>query len=80
LITYRIRHNKIVEFLSNELALEPGVIAFLYSRRWEEEKYFDTWKNDFAMAKAWGKSIKAIENQVRMGIITSPPVPAQRPI
>jgi len=47
------------------------MIAFLYSRRWEEEKCFDTWKNDFAMAKAWGKSIKSIENQVRLAIITS---------
>lgn len=71
LITYRTRRNVEVEFLTNELNLTPGVIAFLYSRRWEEEKFFDTWKNDFAMAKAWGKSINAIENQVRMAIIAS---------
>ena len=32
--------------------LQPGVVAFLYSRRWEEEKCFDTWKNDFTQAKA----------------------------
>lgn len=71
LITYRTRRGAVVEFLTNELDLAPGLIAFLYSRRWEEEKCFDTWKNDFAMAKAWGKSINSIENQVRMAIITS---------
>jgi hypothetical protein len=40
--------------LTNEFDLEPGIIAVLYSRRWEEEKRFDTWKNDFSLAKAWG--------------------------
>ena len=71
LISYRTPQGKTVQFLTNELGLEPGVIAFLYSRRWDEEKCFDTWKNDFAMSKAWGKSQVAIENQVRLAIITS---------
>lgn len=71
LITFRTRRNSVVEFLTNDFILSPGLIAFLYSRRWEEEKCFDTWKNDFAQAKAWGKSIKSIENQVRLAIITS---------
>jgi len=31
---------------------------------------FDTWKNDFTQAKAWGKSPIAIENQVRLAIVT----------
>jgi len=65
------RRGRSVEFLTNELELEPGVIAFLYSRRWEEEKCFDTWKNDFSQAKAWGKSLTAIENQVLLAIVTS---------
>jgi len=65
------RRGHSVEFLTNELELEPGVIAFLYSRRWEEEKCFDTWKNDFSQAKAWGKSSVAIENQVLLAIVTS---------
>lgn len=71
LISYQTPQGKAVQFLTNELELEPGVIAFLYSRRWDEEKCFDTWKNDFAMGKAWGKSPVAIENQVRLAIITS---------
>ena len=71
LITYRTRRGHVVEFLTNEFDLQPGVIAFLYSRRWEEEKCFDTWKNDFSQAKAWGKSPVAIDNQVRLAIVTS---------
>ena len=35
------------------------------------QKCFDTWKNDFSQAKAWGKSSVAIGNQVRLAIITS---------
>jgi hypothetical protein len=71
LITFRSPRGHLVEFLTNEFKLEPGVIAFLYSRRWEEEKCFDTWKNDFSLAKAWGTSLAAIENQVRLAIVTS---------
>ncbi len=52
------------------LWLLPGVVACRYCRRWEEEKCFDTWKNDFAQAKAWGKGTVAIANQARLAIIT----------
>ena len=65
------RRGRSVEFLTKELELAPGVIAFLYSRCWEEEKCFDTWKNDFSQAKAWGKSLTAIENQVLLAIVIS---------
>ena len=71
LITFRSRRGHLVEFLTNEFKLEPGLIVFLYSRRWEEETCFDTWKNDFSLAKAWGASLAAIENQVRLAIVTS---------
>jgi hypothetical protein len=71
LITYRTRRGHVVEFLTNDFDLQPGVIAFLYSRRWEEEKCFDTWKNDFSQAKAWGKSPVAIDNQAHLAIVTS---------
>jgi len=37
-----------IVFLTNELAAVPGVIAFLYLRRWDEEKCFDMRKNDFS--------------------------------
>ena len=67
----RSRRGHLVEFLTNEFDLAPGVIAFLYSRPWEEEKCFDTWKNDFSPAKAWGASVAASENQVRLALVTS---------
>lgn len=71
LITLRTRRGRQVQFLSNDFDLPPGLLAFLYSRRWEEEKCFDTWKNDFAQAKAWGASPVAIDNQLRLAILTS---------
>ena len=53
IIRYRTRRGHLVEFLTNDFDLQPGLIAFLYSRRWDEEKCFYTWKNDFSQAKAW---------------------------
>jgi len=59
-----------VAFLTHELDLEPGVLAFLYLRRWDTEKCFDTWKNDFAQARAWGVHRIAVENQARLALFT----------
>jgi hypothetical protein len=70
-VVFKTRRGRTVTFLSNDFDLQPGLIAFLYSRRWDEEKCFDTWKNDFAQAKAWGKRSLAIENQTVLAIITS---------
>jgi hypothetical protein len=58
------------EYLSNDLLLTPGMIAFLYHRRWDEEKYFDNYKTDMANSKAWGKSPIAIEQQALLGLVT----------
>lgn len=57
-------------YLTNDFSLEPGAVAFLYYRRWDEEKYFDNFKNDLANAKAWGKSPIAIEQQALLGMMT----------
>jgi hypothetical protein len=59
------------EYLTNDLKLLPGVVAFLYHRRWDKEKYYDSFKNDLAGAKAWGKSPVAIEQQALLGIVTT---------
>lgn len=58
------------EYLTNDFSLAPGVVAFLYYRRWDEEKYFDNFKNDLANARAWGASPVAIEQQALLGIMT----------
>lgn len=70
LIEWQSPDGIVYQYLSNDFSLEPGVIAFLYYRRWDEEKYFDNFKNDLANAKAWGKSPVAIEQQALMGIMT----------
>jgi len=58
------------EYLTNDLTLLPGIVAFLYHRRWDKEKYYDCFKNDLAGSKAWGKSAVAIEQQALLGIVT----------
>lgn len=70
LIKWRSPEGVVYEYLSNDLSLEPGVVAFLYYRRWDEEKYFDGFKHDLANAKAWGKKATAIEQQTLMGMMT----------
>jgi hypothetical protein len=69
-ITLETDAAEVIEFLTHELDLEPGVLAFLYLRRWDTEKCFDTWKNDFAQARAWGVHRVAIENQARLALFT----------
>jgi len=57
-------------YLSNDFSLEPGELAFIYHRRWDEEKYFDNFKNDLASTKAWGKNPVSIEQQALFGMTT----------
>jgi hypothetical protein len=59
------------EYLTNDQELLPGVVAFIYYRRWDKEKYYDSFKNDLAGSKAWGKSPVAIEQQALLGIVTT---------
>jgi hypothetical protein len=70
LIRYKSYTGETYEYLTNDLTLNAGVIAFLYHRRWDEEKYFDNHKNDMANAKAWGKNETAIKQQAIIGMIT----------
>ena len=50
---------KIYRFITNELTLPPGLIAFLYKLRWDIEKIFDQVKNKLLERKAWAKSAAA---------------------
>ena len=43
-------------FLTTEMTLPPGLIAFLYKLRWDIEKVFDQNKNALGEGKAWTKS------------------------
>jgi len=50
-------------FLTNEMTLPPGIIAFLYKLRWDIEKMFDQSKNKFHEKKAWAKSKNSKKQQ-----------------
>ena len=54
---------KIYRFITNELTLPPGLIAFLYKLRWDIEKIFDQVKNKLLEQKAWAKSATAKTQQ-----------------
>ncbi len=43
-------------FITTEMTLPPGIIAFIYKIRWNVEKVYDEFKNTFYQQKAWGKS------------------------
>ena len=56
-ITYRDSlTGKKYRFITNELTLPPGLIAFLYKLRWDIEKIFDQVKNKLMEQKAWANS------------------------
>lgn len=57
LITYQCPKNgTIYEFITNEMSIRPGVLAWLYMRRWDIEKTYDTFKNKMNECKAWASS------------------------
>ena len=43
-------------FITNELTLPPGILAYIYKERWNLEKVFDEVKNKLHEKKAWAKS------------------------
>ena len=44
------------DFITNHMKVRPGVIAWLYKRRWDIEKTYDSFKNKLMEKKAWAKS------------------------
>ncbi len=46
-------------FMTSEMTLPPGLIAFLYKMRWDIEKVFDQKKNKLHEQKAWATSTTA---------------------
>ncbi|MCR4304997.1 MAG: hypothetical protein NUV63_12380 [Gallionella sp.] len=51
LIGFRSPEGIDYEYLTNDQELLPGVVAFLYHRRWDKEKYYDCFKNNNKQAK-----------------------------
>ncbi|MEI8141034.1 MAG: transposase [bacterium] len=47
---------KVYTYMTSEMTLPPGLIAFLYKLRWDVEKVFDEKKNKLNQKKAWACS------------------------
>lgn len=52
-------------FITSEMNLPPGLIAFLYKLRWDIEKVFDEKKNKLLEKKAWAAGDTARTQQAR---------------
>lgn len=57
-------------FITNEMMLPPGIIAFIYKIRWNVEKVYDEFKNIFYQQQAWGKSSTTKCQQALFLVIT----------
>ena len=58
------------QFLTTDLELRPGVIAWLYLLRWRIEKVFDTAKNKLEETKAWATGEMARQIQAHFLALT----------
>ena len=58
------------QFLTTDMTLRPGVVAWLYLLRWRIEKVFDTAKNKFQETKAWATGKAARESQAHFLALT----------
>ena len=58
------------KFLTNELSLPPGLIAFLYRMRWDIEKVYDETKSKLGENKCWAKTSEAKKQQAHLICMT----------
>ena len=58
-VYYDSELNKTFVFITNVFNVAPGIIAFIYKKRWMVEKVYDTFKNYYFESKAWGKTDEA---------------------
>lgn len=61
---------EVYQFLTSVFHLAPGIIAWLYLRRWDIEKVFDQLKNKLFETQAWGSSINAKRTQAQALCLT----------
>ena len=52
-------------------SIRPGTIAMLYYKRWTIEKAFNNNKSDFKERKAWSSQKYALENQMRLTVMSN---------
>lgn len=54
------------QFYTSNMDLDPGLIAWLYFKRWTIEKTYDTSKNSFCEQKAWATGECALKIQAHL--------------
>lgn len=59
------KSGEIYEFVTTEMTIRPGLLAWTYKCRWHVEKIYDTFKNKLGQTKAWGKSEESKKMQAR---------------
>lgn len=59
------KSGEIHEFVTSEMTIRPGLLAWTYKCRWDIEKNYDTFKNKLGQTKAWGKSEESKKMQAR---------------
>jgi Transposase DDE domain len=64
------QNDRTFEFLTNvnDTSIAPGLLAFLYRKRWDVEKSFDEFKNKLGEKKAWATSENAKQMHVQFAI------------
>jgi len=63
------KNNKVLIFQSNQLDLDPELIAMIYKRRWHIEKLFKKLKQNFPLKYFLGDNQNAIEIQIWTALI-----------
>jgi len=59
-----------LEFLTNVMDMEPGILVELYRRRWEIEKVFDDLKNKLGQKKSWSSDLTGKRSQGQLIALT----------
>ncbi|MDB4798864.1 transposase, partial [Verrucomicrobia bacterium] len=59
-----------LEFLTNVMDMEPGILVELYRRRWEIEKVFDDLKNKLEQKKSWSSDLTGKRSQGQLIALT----------
>lgn len=54
---------KIYKYITNQMDIPPGLIAYIYKLRWDVEKIFHEFKRKLEERKAWGDDSAAKEQQ-----------------
>jgi len=57
------------EFVTTEMTIRPGLLAWTYKCRWHIEKVYDTFKNKLGQTKARGKSKESKNMQARFACL-----------